>query len=89
MTKPNLVPFDQIKEPLRLPEQQIVSEQVPRHPPPHLVSTELGEFFKSCKVLLQPLNDLKLSPTPTFLQEHSFWTNTHQLYPQSTQAWYT
>ena len=32
-TKPNLIPFDQIKTPLRLPEQQIVSEQVPRLPP--------------------------------------------------------
>ena len=31
----------------------------------------------------------KLSPTPTILQQHSFWTNTHQLYPQSTQVWYT
>ena len=26
--KPNLIPFDQIKTPLHLPEQQIVSEQV-------------------------------------------------------------
>ena len=34
MTKSNLIPFDQIKEPLRLPEQQIDSEQVPQHPPP-------------------------------------------------------
>ena len=33
MTKPNLIPFHQIKEPLRLPEQQINSEQVPHHPP--------------------------------------------------------
>ena len=32
MTKPNLIPFDQIKTPLHLPEQQIISEQVPRHP---------------------------------------------------------
>ena len=31
--KSNLIPFDQIKEPLRLPEQQIGSEQVPQHPP--------------------------------------------------------
>ena len=31
-TKPNLIPFDQIKAPLRLPEQQIISEQVPRPP---------------------------------------------------------
>ena len=30
--KPNLILFDQIKTPLRLPEQQIVSEQVPQHP---------------------------------------------------------
>ena len=31
----------------------------------------------------------KLSPTPTFLQQHSLWTNTHQLHPQPTQDWYT
>ena len=29
----------------------------------------------------------KLSPTPTFLQQHSLWTNTHQLYPQPAQVW--
>ena len=28
MTKSNLIPFDQIKEPLRLPKQEICSEQV-------------------------------------------------------------
>ena len=33
MTKFNPIPFDQIKEPLHLPEQQIGSEQVPQHPP--------------------------------------------------------
>ena len=31
----------------------------------------------------------KLSPTPTFLQQHSLWTNTHQLHPQPTQDWHT
>ena len=51
-TKSNLIPFDQIKERLRLPEQQIGSEQVPQHSP-HPASTELGEFFQSFKVLLQ------------------------------------
>ena len=34
MTKSNMIPFDQIEEPLRLPEQQTGSEQVPQHPPP-------------------------------------------------------
>ena len=34
MTKSNLIPFDQIKEPLHLPKQQIGSEQVPQPPPP-------------------------------------------------------
>ena len=57
--------------------------------PPRPVSTELGEFFQSFKVPLQPSNKLKIISSPTFLQQHSFWTNTHQLYPQSTQAWYT
>ena len=45
MTKSNLIPFDQIKEHLCLPEQQISSEQVPQHPP-HLASTKLGELFE-------------------------------------------
>ena len=31
----------------------------------------------------------KLSPTPTFLQQHSLWTNPHQLYPQPAQDWDT
>ena len=31
----------------------------------------------------------KLSPTPTLLQQHSLWTNTHQLYPQPAQVWNT
>ena len=29
-------------------------------PPPHPVSTELGEFFQSFKVPLQPSNELKI-----------------------------
>ena len=33
MTKSNQIPFDQIKEPLCLPKQQIGSEQVPQQPP--------------------------------------------------------
>ena len=85
-------PFDQIKEPLRLPEQQIVSEQVPQHPP-HLASTELGEFFQSFKVLLQPSNELKtishsnLSSTTLTLDKHSSTastTNTGLVYLMST-----
>ena len=32
---------------------------------------------------------LKLSPTPTFLQQNSIWTDTHQLYPQPAQDWDT
>ena len=83
---------DQIKEPLCLPEQQIVSEQVPRHLP-HPVSTELGEFFQSFKVLLQPLNELKiishsnLSSTTLILDKHSSTastTNTGLVYLTST-----
>ena len=74
--KSNLIPFDQIKEPIHLPEQKIVSEQVPRHPP-YPVSTELGEFLQSFKVLLQPSNELKtishsnLSSTTLILDKHS------------------
>ena len=91
-TKSNLIPFDQIKEPLRLPEQQISSEQVPQHSP-HLASTELGEFFQSFKVLLQPSNELKiishsnLSSTTLTLDKHSSTastTNTGLVYLTST-----
>ena len=92
MTKSNLILFDQIKTPLCLPEQQIVSEQVPRHPP-HPVSTELREFFQSFKVLLQPSNELKiishsnLSSTTLILDKHSSTvstTNTGLVYLTST-----
>ena len=80
-TKPNLIKSDQIKTPLRLPEQQIISEQVPRHPP-RLVSTELGGFFQSFKVPLQPSNKLKiishsnLSSTTLILDKHSSTVST-------------
>ena len=80
-TKLNLIPFNQIKEPLRLPEQQIVSEQIPRHPPCP-VSTELRDFFQSFKVLLQPSNELKiishsdLSSTTLILDKHSSTVST-------------
>ena len=54
MTKFNLIPSNQIRDPLRLPKQQIGSEQVPPHLS-HLASTELEGFFQSFKVLpLQP-----------------------------------
>ena len=66
-----MILFDQIKAPLHLPEQQIISEQVPRHPP-RPVSTELGEFFQSFKVLLQPSNKLK-----NYLPLQPFFNNTH------------
>ena len=81
MTKSSLILFDQIKTPPRLPEQQIISEQVPRHPPCP-VSTELGECFQSFKVLLQPSNELKiishsnLSSTTLFLDKHSSTVST-------------
>ena len=81
MTKSNLIPFHQIKEHLWLPEQQIISEQVPQHPA-HLASTELGEFFQSFKVLLQPSNELKiislstLSSTALTLDKHSSTAST-------------
>ena len=92
MTKFNLIPFHQIKEPLRLPEQQIGSEQVSQHPP-HPASTELEEFFQSFKVLLQPSNELKiishsnLSSTTLTLDKHSSTastTNTGLAYLTST-----
>ena len=85
----NLMPFDQIKEPLRLPEQQIGSEHVPQHPP-HPASTELGEFFQSFKVLLQPSNELKiishsnLSSTTLTLDKHSSTASTGLVYLTST-----
>ena len=57
--KLNLIPSDQIKDPLRLPKQQTGSEQVLQYLP-HLASTELEGFFQSFKVLLQPSNELKI-----------------------------
>ena len=50
--------------------------------PPHPVSTELGEFFQSFKVLLQPSNELKiishsnLSSTTLILDKHSSTVST-------------
>ena len=50
--------------------------------PPHLASTELEEFFQSFKVLLQPLNELKiishsnLSSTTLTLDKHSSTAST-------------
>ena len=85
-------PSDQIKDPLRLPKQQIGSEQVPQHLP-HLASTELEEFFQSFRVLLQPSNELKiishsnLSSTTLTLDKHSSTastTNTGLAYLTST-----
>ena len=61
-------------------------------PPPHPGSTELEEFFQSFKVLLQPLNELKiifhsnLSSTTLTLDKHSSTastTNTGLAYPTS------
>ena len=61
--------------------------------PPHPVSTELGEFFQSFKVLLQPSNELKiishsnLSSTTLILDKHSSTastTNTGLVYLTST-----
>ena len=57
--------------------------------PPHPASTELGEFFQSFKVLLQPSNELKIISHSNLSEQHSLWTNTHQLHPQPTQDWHT
>ena len=48
-------PIQSDQDPLRLPKQQIGSEQVLQYLS-HLASTELEGFFQSLKVLLQPLN---------------------------------
>ena len=72
----NLIPSDQIRDPLRIPKQQIGSEQVPQHLP-HLASTELEGFFQPFKVHLQPSNELKIilhsnpSSTTPLLDKHS------------------
>ena len=57
--------------------------------PPTSGINRTRRILQSFKVLLQPSNELKLSSTPTFLQQHSIWTNTHQLYPQPAQDWDT
>ena len=74
-------PIRSDQDPLRLPKQQIGSEQVPPHPS-HLASTELEGFFQSFKVLLQPSNELKiifhsyLSSTTLHLDKHSSTVST-------------
>ena len=74
--KTKMIPSDRTNTPLRLPEQQITSEQVPQHPP------RLGIFFQSFKVLLLPLNELKsifhsnLSSTTLILDKHSSTVST-------------
>ena len=77
----NEIQPDQIRDPLRIPKQQIGSEQVLQHLP-HLTSTELEGFFQSFKVLLQPSNELKiifhsnLSSTTLHLDKHSSTVST-------------
>ena len=67
--------------PLRIPKQQIGSEQVPQHLP-HLALTELEGFFQSFKVHLQPSNELKiifhsnLPSTTLLLDKHSSTVST-------------
>ena len=59
--------------------------EVPQHSP-HPASTELGEFFQSFKVLLQPSNELKiishsnLSSTTLTLDKHSSTASTTNLH---------
>ena len=80
-TKFNLIPSDQIRDPLRLSKQQTGSEQVLQYLS-HLASTELEGFFQSFKVLLQPSNELKiifhsnLSSTTLHLDKHSSTVST-------------
>ena len=77
----NLIPSDQIEDPLRLTKQQTGSEQVLQYLS-HLASTELEGFFQSFKVLLQPSNELKiifhsnLSSTTLHLDKHSSTVST-------------
>ena len=74
-------PIQSDQGPLRLPKQQIGSEQVPPHLS-HLASTELEGFFQSFKVLLQPSNELKIifhsnpSSTRLHLDRHSSTVST-------------
>ena len=80
-TEFNLIPSDQIEDPLRLTKQQTGSEQVLQYLS-HLASTELEGFFQSFKVLLQPSNKLKiifhsnLSSTTLHLDKHSSTVST-------------
>ena len=69
------------------------SSSSPPPPPPHPVSTELGRFFQSFKVPLQPSNELKiishsnLSSTTLILDKHSSTVstiNTGMVYLTST-----
>ena len=94
--KPNLIPFDKIKPPLCLPKQQIISEQVPRQPPPPPPPPPTSGINRTRRILPviqgtfatieRAENYVPLQP---FFNNILFGKNTHQLYPQSTQTWYT
>ena len=75
-------------DPIRSDQETSMPTQATNHfrasssTPPHLASTELGDFFQSFKVLLQPSNELKiishsnLSSTTLTLDKHSSTAST-------------
>ena len=68
MTKPNLIPFDQIKTPLSLPEQQIGSEQVPQHP-------GINRILRILPVIQGTFAAIELAEN--YLPLQPFFNNTH------------
>ena len=71
MMKSNLIPFDQIKEPLRLPKQQIGSEQVPQHPP----TSGINRTRRILPVIQGTFAAIERAEN--YLLLHPFFNNTH------------
>ena len=75
MTKPNLIPFDQVKTPLCLPEQQIASEQVPRHPPPPPPTSGINRTRRIFPVIQGTFAAIERAEN--YLPLQPFFNNTH------------
>ena len=75
MTKPNLILLNQIKAPLRLPEQQIISEQVPRHPPPPPPMSGINRTQRILPVIQGTFAAIERAEN--YLPLQPFFNNTH------------
>ena len=67
----NLTPFDQIREPLRLPEQQIGSEQVPLTP----LTSSINRTRRSLPVIQGTF--AAIERVENYITLQPFFNNTH------------